>query len=186
MSNLAARFDRAPGHVQRVAESFAGPSGDRIWCVCRFVGHLDTDVWPAVRGPARFGWPLRGLANPYGGPMGWSKDDPVCFFAHEEAQRAADEDNARHQPDAISFDAPVLVTSIRWTVRLLSHYDGSEIVGETDDYHEAIRAFTAAQGVAARENTPTVRYLVASLDGRCEPVGAPRLAAGALGLEMPE
>ena len=179
MNGLAARFDRAPGHVQRVAGLFVGPSGDRCWTVCRFVEFLDTSVWPAVRGPARFGWPLRATG-------GWSKDAPVSFFTREEAQRAADEDNARHQPDAISFDAPVPVTAITWTVRLLSHYDGSEIVGETDDYHEAARAFTAAQGVAARENTPTVGYLVASLDGRCEPVDVRALAGRTLGLEMPK
>jgi hypothetical protein len=147
-------------HFDRVAQSFAGPSFGRDWTVCRFVQRSNGTTYP--------GWPLRGSPA-----FGWSDKEPVAFFTEEEATRRAEEENARHKPGYIAHDVPVHVSAIRWRVRLYSHYDGSEIVGETDDYAEAIRGFTAACGVAARENTPTVGYLNPELHGETPvPAGA--------------
>jgi hypothetical protein len=146
---------RAPGHAQRALEASALQDvWDRTWTVCRFVDGQE------------HGFPLRALSRPvvpsHFGTLGWNAADPVALFTEEEAREVA----SREKQSRISFDAPVLLSAIHWRVRLYSHFDGSEVVHETDDYREALLAFAAASDAAKLGNTETVKYLVPELDGQ--------------------
>ena len=144
-------------HARRALQAsiIRAPKPGEDWTVCRFHEKVD------------WGWPLKWLLHPsmatlaFVGPLGWSAGGAVALFTEKDAREIAAQDKSK-----ISFDAPVPLAAVRWRVRLYSHYDGSEVAHETDDYGEALFAFAAAKGAAERENTPSVRYLVAEMDGR--------------------
>ena len=167
--------ERPQAHRALERSALRGPREGRTWTVCRFVDGLD------------HGWPLRELSKPAVLPglrtesLGWRGSYPVALFTEEDAKEVAE--RAKYP---ISSDAPVPLEAIRWRVRLFSHYDGSEVVHETDDYREALLAFAAAKDAADQENTPHVAYLVPEMDGRVpwsllglsEGARAPRLDRG--------
>ncbi len=162
MSNLARPFSSALGHAQR---SLLRSQAVGEWCICRFVKGNATDR----EAPATHGWPLHSLSNGIMGlSYGWHRTDPIAFFSEGEARdlvRTLRPSPIADGPSVISYDRAVHVSKIRWKVRLYSHYDSSEAVHETASYAEALLAFGQAMAVCARENTPKVAYLQASLDG---------------------
>jgi hypothetical protein len=162
----------------------ARPVDGKDWCVCRFV-QSSAPKWPHTKGPPTHGWPLHSISGfgssgvaDYLGGLGWHESAPIAFFTEEEARRVA-----THSPSPIAYDRAVHVSQIRWTVRLYSHYDGSEATQETDSYDEALVWFSVFRAAVAAGNTLTVAYLKAGLDGRC-PVPADALPAHVAG-ELP-